>query len=346
VSVRAPGTALAVVEAWDAVPVSGVEHAAHYDSTYNAEHRVPVSGKRKIMVLGGGPNPIGQGIELDYCCVHTAFALRDLGYDSIMVNCNPETVSMDYDTWNKLCFKPLTVEDVRAIYQKEQPEGVIVQFGGQTPLNLAAELESAGVKIIGTSPETIDEAEDRERFKALMERLGIPQPRSGMAHDLPEALAVAGAIGYPLIVRPSYVLGGRAMELVHDEAMLREYVAKAVDVPPERPILIDEVLRDAIETEADALADGTDASVPAVMEHIDLAGVHSADSACLIPPVSIPPNHVETIEECTPRIAVGRKVAGLMNIQYAILDDTVHILEANPRASRTGRSAPCLPQVA
>ncbi len=334
-SVRARRTALGVVEAWDAVPVSGVDGAAYYYSTYNGQDRVPVSSARKIMVLGGGPNRIGQGIEFDYCCVHAAFALRDLGYESIMVNCNPETVSTDYDTSDKLYFEPLTVEDVLAIYEKEKPEGVVVQFGGQTPLNLAAELAAAGVKIIGTSPETIDEAEDRERFKALMERLGIPQPRSGMAHDLSEALTVASAIGYPLIVRPSYVLGGRAMEVVHDESMLREYMAKAVDVSPERPILIDEFLRSAIETEADAIADGTDAFVPAVMEHIELAGVHSGDSACVIPPVSIPRKHVETIEEYTRRIAVEMGVVGLMNIQYAIMDDTVYILEANPRASRT-----------
>ena len=334
-SVRARRTALGVVEAWDAVPVSGVDGAAYYYSTYNGQDRVPVSSARKIMVLGGGPNRIGQGIEFDYCCVHAAFALRELGYESIMVNCNPETVSTDYDTSDKLYFEPLTVEDVLAIYEKEKPEGVVVQFGGQTPLNLAAQLAAAGVKIIGTSPETIDEAEDRERFKALMERLGIPQPRSGMAHDLSEALTVASAIGYPLIVRPSYVLGGRAMEVVHDESMLREYMAKAVDVSPERPILIDEFLRSAIETEADAIADGTDAFVPAVMEHIELAGVHSGDSACVIPPVSIPRKHVETIEEYTRRIAVEMGVVGLMNIQYAIMDDTVYILEANPRASRT-----------
>jgi carbamoyl-phosphate synthase large subunit len=252
-----------------------------------------------------------------------------------MVNCNPETVSTDYDTSDRLYFEPLTVEDVLAIYEKEKPEGAIVQFGGQTPLNLAAELAAAGVKILGTSPETIDVAEDRERFKALMERLGIPQPRSGMARDLAEALAVAADIGYPLIVRPSYVLGGRAMEVVHDEGMLREYVEKAVDVSPERPILIDRFLQNAIEAEADAIADGTDAFVPAVMEHIELAGVHSGDSACVIPPVSIPRKHVDTIEEYTRRIAVEMKVVGLMNIQYAIADDTVYILEANPRASRT-----------
>ncbi|MDF1552346.1 MAG: carbamoyl-phosphate synthase large subunit [Deferrisomatales bacterium] len=333
--VRARRTQLGVVEAWEPVPVSGVTDAAYYYSTYSGEDRVPVSPGRKIMVLGGGPNRIGQGIEFDYCCVHAAFALRDLGYASVMVNCNPETVSTDYDTSDKLYFEPLTVEDVLAIYDKERPEGAVVQFGGQTPLNLAAELEAAGVKILGTSPETIDRAEDRERFNATMEKLGIPQPRSGMARTVEEAFAIAGKIGYPLIVRPSYVLGGRGMEVVLDEAMLAEYMEKAVDVSPERPILIDQFLEDAIEAEADAIADGTDAFVPAVMEHIELAGVHSGDSACVIPPVSIPPKHIETIEEYTSKIAVEMGVVGLMNIQYAIAGDTVYILEANPRASRT-----------
>jgi carbamoyl-phosphate synthase large subunit len=334
-AVRRRRTALGVVEAWEPVPVSGVEDAAYYYSTYNVPDRVPVSSGRKIMVLGGGPNRIGQGIEFDYCCVHTAFALRDAGYESIMVNCNPETVSTDYDTSNKLYFEPLTVEDVLSIYEKEKPEGVVVQFGGQTPLNIAAQLEAAGVRILGTSPETIDLAEDRQRFAVLMRQLGIPQPESGMASTLDEALAVAERIGYPLMVRPSYVLGGRAMEIVHDEEMLREYLRKAVDVSPERPVLIDRYLRNAIEAEADAIADGTDAFVPAVMEHIELAGVHSGDSAYVIPPVTIPARHVATIEEYTRRIAVSMKVVGLMNVQYAIADDTVYILEANPRASRT-----------
>ncbi|MFU8857232.1 MAG: carbamoyl-phosphate synthase large subunit [Deferrisomatales bacterium] len=333
--VRARRTALGAVEGWEAVPVSGVEDAAYYYSTYNAPDRSPEGGGRRVLVLGGGPNRIGQGIEFDYCCVHAAFALRDLGYGSIMVNCNPETVSTDYDTSDKLYFEPLTVEDVLAICEKEKPLGVIVQFGGQTPLNLAGELAAAGVPILGTTPETIDTAEDRERFQALMERLGIPQPRSGMARDLGEALGVAAQIGYPLIVRPSYVLGGRAMEVVLDEEMLREYMAKAVEVTPDRPILIDQFLQNAIEAEADAIADGTDAFVPAVMEHIELAGVHSGDSACVIPPVSIPAKHLDTIEEYTRRIAVEMKVVGLMNIQYAIADDAVYILEANPRASRT-----------
>ncbi len=333
--IRARRTELGVVEAWDTVPVSGVEDAAYYYSTYNGPDKVPVSNRRKIMVLGGGPNRIGQGIEFDYCCVHAAFTLRDEGYESIMVNCNPETVSTDYDTSDKLYFEPLTVEDVLSIYEKEKPEGVIVQFGGQTPLNLATELAKAGVKIIGTSPEAIDLAEDRDRFRVAIRKMGIPQPDSGMAASPEEALKIAAEIGYPLMVRPSYVLGGRAMEIVHDEEMLRHYVAVAVEVSPERPILIDKFLENAIETEADAIADGTNAFVPAVMEHIELAGIHSGDSACVIPPVSISRKHLDTIGEYTRRIAVELNVVGLMNIQYAICKDVVYILEANPRASRT-----------
>jgi len=312
-----------------------VENAAYYYSTYNAPDMVPVSDRRKIMVLGGGPNRIGQGIEFDYCCVHAAFALREAGFESIMVNCNPETVSTDYDTSDKLYFEPLTIEDVLGIYEKERPEGVIVQFGGQTPLNLARELEAAGVPIIGTSPDTIDLAEDRDRFRGMMERLGIPMPEAGMATSIDEALQIAGRIGYPLIVRPSYVLGGRGMEIVHDEEMLTHYMAKAVDVTPERPILIDKFLENALECEADALSDGTDAFVPAVMQHIEYAGVHSGDSACVIPPVSIPEAHLVTINDYTKRIAIELGVIGLMNMQYAILDDVVYVLEANPRASRT-----------
>ena len=326
---------LGVVEAWEPVPVSGVENAAYYYSTYNAPDKVASSDRKKIMILGGGPNRIGQGIEFDYCCVHVAFALRELGYESIMVNCNPETVSTDYDTSDKLYFEPLTVEDVLSIYEKEKPLGVIVQFGGQTPLNIARELEEAGVKILGTSTETIDLAEDRDRFRQVMRRLGIPQPESDMASTLEEALVIAERIGYPLMVRPSYVLGGRGMEVVHDEEMLERYVAAAVDVSPERPILIDKFLENAIEAEADAISDGGDAFVPAVMEHIELAGIHSGDSACVIPTVSIPQKHLETIVEYTKKIALELSVVGLMNIQYAIADDVVHILEANPRASRT-----------
>ena len=333
--IRARRITLGITESWEPVPVSGVENAAYYYSSYNAPDSVPVSGRKKIMVLGGGPNRIGQGIEFDYCCVHAAFAIRDAGYESIMVNCNPETVSTDYDTSDKLYFEPLTVEDVLSIYQKEKPEGVIVQFGGQTPLNIAAELAEAGVRIIGTTPETIDLAEDRDRFRKVMRKLGIPQPESGMAANLTEALEIAKTIGYPLMVRPSYVLGGRAMEVVLDEDMLSRYMDAAVNVSPQRPILIDKFLENAIEAEADAIADGTDAFVPAVMEHIELAGVHSGDSACVIPPVSIPRKHIETIQEYTRQIAIELNVVGLMNIQYAIANDTVYILEANPRASRT-----------
>jgi len=333
--IRRQRTALGVVEGWHAVPVSGVEDAAYYYSTYNAPDATEVSPNRKVMVLGGGPNRIGQGIEFDYCCVHAAFALRDEGIESIMVNCNPETVSTDYDTSNKLYFEPLTVEDVLSIYEKEKPEGVVVQFGGQTPLNLAAELAEAGVKILGTSHETIELAEDRDRFRQIMRKLGIPQPESGMASNLDEALEIANRIGYPLMVRPSFVLGGRAMEVVHDEQMLKRYVAAAVGVSPERPILIDKFLENAIEVEADAIADGEDAFVPAIMEHIELAGVHSGDSACVIPPISIPPRHIDTIYQYNRKIAIEMNVVGLMNIQYAIHKDTVYILEANPRASRT-----------
>ncbi len=333
--IRKQRTQCGVVEGWHPVPVSGVENASYYYSTYNAPDVTDVSPNRKIMVLGGGPNRIGQGIEFDYCCVHAAFALRDEGIESIMVNCNPETVSTDYDTSNKLYFEPLTVEDVLSIYEKEKPEGIICQFGGQTPLNIASELEEAGVNIIGTTVDTIGLAEDRDRFRQKMRKLGIPQPESGMASTLEEATAIAGEIGYPLMVRPSFVLGGRAMEVIHDETMLERYVTAAVDVSPERPILIDKFLENAIEAEADAIADGTDALVPAVMEHIEEAGIHSGDSACVIPPISIPPKHIETIIEYTRKIAIELHVVGLMNIQYAIHNDTVYILEANPRASRT-----------
>ena len=326
---------LGVVEAWDALPVSGVEKAAYYYSTYNAPDRVATTARKKVMVLGGGPNRIGQGIEFDYCCVHAAFTLREAGYETIMVNCNPETVSTDYDTSDKLYFEPLTVEDVLSIYEKEKPEGVVVQFGGQTPLNLANDLAAAGVRILGTSPDTIDLAEDRDRFRKMMEKMGIPMPESGMASSFEEASGIAKRIGYPVMVRPSFVLGGRGMEVVHDEEMLRHYVAAAVDVTPERPILIDRFLDNAIEAEADALADGQDAFIPAVMEHIELAGIHSGDSACAIPPVTLPEKHIKTIEDYTLRISRELKVCGVMNIQYAVHQDKVYVLEANPRASRT-----------
>ena len=287
------------------------------------------------MILGGGPNRIGQGIEFDYCCVHAAQSLRKLGFETIIVNCNPETVSTDYDTSDKLYFEPLTLEDVLSIYKKEKPVGVIAQFGGQTPLNLAAELEKNGVKILGTTPEVIDLAEDRDQFRAMMDKLGIPMPESGMATTVAEAQAIAGRIGYPVMVRPSYVLGGRGMEVVYDDEAMAGYMNAAVGVTPDRPILIDRFLNHALECEADAIADGTHAYVPAVMEHIELAGIHSGDSACIIPSKHIPPEHLETIKEYTRKIAEEMHVVGLMNMQYAIENGVVYVLEANPRASRT-----------
>lgn len=333
--IREARKSLGITHAWEPLPVSGVENAYYYYSTYNADNKVQYSDRKKIMVIGGGPNRIGQGIEFDYCCVHAAFTIRDEGYESIMVNCNPETVSTDYDTSDKLYFEPITVEDVLAIYEKEKPEGVIVQFGGQTPLNIAKQLSEAGVRVLGTSPETIDLAEDRDRFRKMMTKLGIPMPESGMASTLDEALKIAEKIGYPLMVRPSYVLGGRGMEVVHDREMLEHYVKGAVEITPDMPILIDKFLENATEAEADAISDGADAFVPAVMEHIELAGIHSGDSACVIPPISIPAQHIETIYEYTKKIAVELNVVGLMNVQYAISDNTVYVLEANPRASRT-----------
>ena len=341
-AVREKRLALGMKETWDAIPVSGVENAGYFYSTYNGknpETKKQESGggdqRKKVLVLGGGPNRIGQGIEFDYCCVHAAFALRDAGYETIMVNCNPETVSTDYDTSNKLYFEPLTVEDVLSIYEEEKPGGTVVQFGGQTPLNIAAELEAAGVRILGTTPETIALAEDRDLFRQILTRLDIPQAESGMASNFEQALDIANRIGYPLMVRPSFVLGGRAMEVVYDDSMLRAYVDAAVDISPKHPILIDKFLENATETEADAICDGKTAFVPAVMEHIELAGIHSGDSACVIPPVSISPEHVETIKEYTKRLAIEMGVVGLMNVQFAIAKDKVYVLEANPRASRT-----------
>jgi len=320
---------------FDAVPVSGIENAAYYYSTYVGEDKVPVSSKKKVMILGGGPNRIGQGIEFDYTCVHAAFALRDEGYESIMVNCNPETVSTDYDTSNKLYFEPLTVEDVLTIYEKERPEGVIVQFGGQTPLNIAEELKDNGVNVLGTSPESIRFAEDREHFREKVISLGISQPESSTARSLEEAVKIANRIDYPLMVRPSFVLGGRGMKIIYDELTLRRYAEEAIQVSPEYPMLIDRFLENAIETEVDALSDGNKTFVAAIMEHIELAGVHSGDSACVIPPRTIKEEHLKTIEKYTHQIAKELKVVGLINIQYAICDDKVYILEANPRASRT-----------
>ena len=334
--VRDRRIALGVEEAWEGVHVSGTENSAYYYSTYNAPDKNPVSNdKPKIMILGGGPNRIGQGIEFDYCCVHASQALKKMGFETIIVNCNPETVSTDYDTSDKLYFEPLTLEDVLSIYKKEKPLGVIAQFGGQTPLNLAADLEKNGVKILGTSPSVIDLAEDRDLFREMMEKLEIPMPESGMASTVEEALAVAEKIGYPVMVRPSYVLGGRGMEVVYDEESMVGYMKAAVGVTPDRPILIDRFLNHAMECEADAISDGTHAFVPAVMEHIELAGVHSGDSACILPSVHISEKNVETIKEYTRKIAEEMHVKGLMNMQYAIENDKVYVLEANPRASRT-----------
>ena len=326
-----------IKEAWEGIHVSGTENAAYYYSTYHLdEDKSPVNtDKPKIMILGGGPNRIGQGIEFDYCCVHAALALKKLGFESIIVNCNPETVSTDYDTSDKLYFEPLTLEDVLSIHDKEKPVGVIAQFGGQTPLNLAGDLKKYGVNILGTTPETIDLAEDRDHFRAMMEKLGIPMPESGMAVNVDEALEIANRIGYPVMVRPSYVLGGRGMEVVHDDEMMKVYMAAAVGVTPDRPILIDRFLHHATECEADAISDGTNCFVPCVMEHIELAGVHSGDSACILPSKNLSPENVATIKEYTRKIAVEMNVKGLMNMQYAIEDGTVYVLEANPRASRT-----------
>ena len=333
--VRAYRLSLGVTEAWEGVHVSGTQDSAYYYSTYNAPDHSTASENRKIMILGGGPNRIGQGIEFDYCCVHAALALKKLGFETIIVNCNPETVSTDYDTSDKLYFEPLTAEDVLSIYEKEKPLGVIAQFGGQTPLNLASQLERAGVKILGTSPEIIDLAEDRDRFREVMDKLGIPMPEAGMAVTVDEALDTAHKIGYPVMVRPSYVLGGRGMEVVYDDDALSNYMAAAIGVTPDRPILIDRFLQHALECEADAICDGMHAFVPAVMEHIELAGIHSGDSACILPSVNIDVQHLETIKDYTRKIAEAMHVCGLMNIQYAIENGTVYVLEANPRASRT-----------
>ena len=327
---------LGVEEAWDGVHVSGTEDSAYYYSTYNAPDNDPVKeDKPKVMILGGGPNRIGQGIEFDYCCVHAAKSLKKLGFETIIVNCNPETVSTDYDTSDKLYFEPLTLEDVLSVYKKEKPVGVIAQFGGQTPLNLAADLKKNGVNILGTSPEVIDLAEDRDLFRGMMDKLGIPMPESGMATTVEEAKTIANKIGYPVMVRPSYVLGGRGMEVVYDDVAMTEYMNAAVGVTPDRPILIDRFLNHALECEADAISDGTHAYVPAVMEHIELAGIHSGDSACILPSQHIWPEHLETIKDYTRRIAEEMHVVGLMNMQYAIENEKVFVLEANPRASRT-----------
>lgn len=327
---------LGIKEAWLAVPVSGVKDANYYYSTYNAQDKsVATDNKKKVMILGGGPNRIGQGIEFDYCCCHAAMQLKELGYETIIVNCNPETVSTDYDTSDKLYFEPITTEDVLQIYEKEKPLGVIVQFGGQTPLNIARELQENGVNVLGTSIDSIDAAEDRDIFRHMMEKLEIPMPESGMAINFEEAKEIAEKIGYPIMIRPSFVLGGRGMEVIYDEKTLKEYVEKAVGVTPDRPLLIDRFLKNALECEADALCDKSHVYIPAVMEHIELAGIHSGDSACVIPPVSIPKDNLATIKEYTKKIAESLHVCGLMNMQYAIENGKVYVIEANPRASRT-----------
>jgi carbamoyl-phosphate synthase large subunit len=333
--IRNKRISLGVEETWEGVHVSGTQDSAYYYSTYNAEDKNPVTENKKIMILGGGPNRIGQGIEFDYCCVHASLALKKLGFETIIINCNPETVSTDYDTSDKLYFEPLTLEDVLSIYKKEKPLGVIAQFGGQTPLNLAADLEKNGVKILGTSPAVIDLAEDRDLFRAMMDKLEIPMPEAGMAATVDEAVKIANEIGYPVMVRPSYVLGGRGMEVVYDDESMADYMKAAVGVTPDRPILIDRFLNHALECESDAISDGSHAFVPAVMEHIELAGVHSGDSACIIPSVHISEENVKLIKEYTRKIAEEMHVKGLMNMQYAIEDGKVYVLEANPRASRT-----------
>ena len=314
---------IGVVEAWDGVHVSGTQDSAYFYSTYNAPDNNPVTDKQKIMILGGGPNRIGQGIEFDYCCVHAAMSLKKLGFETIIVNCNPETVSTDYDTSDKLYFEPLTLEDVLSIYYKEKPVGVIAQFGGQTPLNLAAKLKEEGVNILGTTPEVIDLAEDRDQFRKVMDKLGIPMAESGMASTVEQAIELAHSIGYPVMVRPSFVLGGRGMEVVHDDEQMKDYMAAAIGVTPDRPILIDRFLHNALECEADAISDGKDAFVPAVMEHIELAGIHSGDSACILPSRQISEENLKTIKEYTRKIAVEMNVVGLMNMQYAIEDGKV-----------------------
>ncbi|MDO5347790.1 MAG: carbamoyl-phosphate synthase large subunit, partial [Bacillota bacterium] len=333
--IRNQRLAMGMHQVWEPVHVSSTKDSSYYYSTYNGKDQDEVSNNKKIMILGGGPNRIGQGIEFDYCCVHASLALKKLGFETIIVNCNPETVSTDYDTSDKLYFEPLTLEDVLSIHEKEKPLGVIAQFGGQTPLNLASQLKENGVNILGTTPETIDMAEDRDLFNEMMEKLEIPMPESGMAVTIDDALEIAQRIGYPLMVRPSYVLGGRGMEVVYDDDSLKQYMAAAVGVTPDRPILIDRFLNDAMECEADAISDGENVFVPAVMEHIELAGIHSGDSACILPSKHIPVRHVQTIKEYTKKIAREMNVRGLMNMQYAIADNKVYVLEANPRASRT-----------
>jgi carbamoyl-phosphate synthase large subunit len=329
---------LGVIPVYKTVDTCAAEFEAytpyHY-STYETENEAARSDRRKIMILGGGPNRIGQGIEFDYCCCHASFALREDGFETIMVNSNPETVSTDYDTSDKLYFEPLTAEDVLSIADLEQPEGVIVQFGGQTPLNLAHDLERGGLKIVGTSPDSIDLAEDRKRFGALVEELGIKQPENGTAVNVDEAVQIAESIGFPVLVRPSYVLGGRAMAIVYDTDALVSYVENAIDASPERPILIDRYLENAHEFDVDAVADETAIVIGGVMQHIESAGVHSGDSACVLPPYDITDANLGKLKDHTHKLAKALGVCGLMNVQYAVQGNEVYIIEVNPRASRT-----------
>jgi len=336
--VRSYRKKLGVVPVYKRVDTCGAEfesYTPYLYSTYEEEDEAAPTDRRKIMILGSGPNRIGQGIEFDYCCCHASFALHEAGFETIMVNCNPETVSTDYDTSDRLYFEPLTFEDVMNIVDVEKPEGVIVQFGGQTPLNLAMRLHKAGVRVIGTSPDSIDLAEDRKRFGALLKELGIPQPENGMAASVEEAREVAGRIGYPVLVRPSYVLGGRAMAIVYDEESLERYVRTAVGFTPDRPVLIDKFLEQAAEFDVDALADQTACVIAGIQEHIEEAGIHSGDSSCVLPPVRIEPEHLDTMRHYTRKLASALSVCGLMNIQFAIKDHRVYVIEVNPRASRT-----------
>jgi carbamoyl-phosphate synthase large subunit len=336
--VREYRKSLGVIPVYKRVDTCGAEfesYTPYLYSTYEEEDEAAPTDRRKIMILGSGPNRIGQGIEFDYCCCHASFALREAGFESIMVNCNPETVSTDYDTSDRLYFEPLTFEDVMNIVDAERPEGIIVQFGGQTPLNLATRLHAAGAPIIGTSPDSIDLAEDRKRFGALLQEMGIPQPENGTATSFEEAKDCAARIGYPVMVRPSFVLGGRAMAIVYDERSLDEYMRTAVDASPEKPVLIDKFLERAAEFDVDALADDSACVIAGIQEHIEEAGIHSGDSSCVLPPVRIAEEHLETMRHYTRLLAAALKVRGLINIQFAIKDDRVYVLEVNPRASRT-----------
>jgi carbamoyl-phosphate synthase large subunit len=337
-SIRRLRKELQVVPVFKTVDTCAAEFEAYtpyYYSTYEIENEVHRSDKKKVVILGGGPNRIGQGIEFDYCCVHGVMALREEGFETIMINCNPETVSTDYDTTDKLYFEPLTLEDVLNICDAEAPEGVIVSFGGQTPLKIAKALEANGVKILGTSPESIDIAEDRERFGNLLKKLKISHPKYGTAYSVSNAVLVAEQIGYPVLVRPSYVLGGRAMEICYNNDSLREYMRKAVEASPEHPVLIDRFLEDAFEFDVDAVSDAKDVLIGGVMQHIEEAGIHSGDSACVIPPYMISEQNLKEIVEHTKRLTYALQVVGLINVQYAMKDGIVYVLEVNPRASRT-----------